>query len=701
MSVRVPISADASSAVNAVDRLSQALRKAGMDAKQLSKIDLGNMGQKKLSQQIGIIDQNFSDIKQHARGETGSALRKGGYSSFWDWDKNHTRQYPNPREAAAHYRIVSRAAMRGTAFEAPLNESGGGGGGGEVGAGAHIRRGGASLLSAGSGFLKKALGLAGLGGVAVLATKSIRMAQTEAETLDPLQRALGTTTDSFLRFRANLEHATRGLAVNSIEMVKFTSSYARLSAAQSQSAAISGARTAIGFGRSFGLAPEESGSLFGRARFMAGPHGPDARRLALIFAETISSSHMFSQSSQVMSSMLGYIQSSERTNPDFPNIVGFGKLFSAMNRSDHPGLRGEMGAALIGRMNQSVIQGGGAGPAGQNFLYQALNQHGRTLGPFQTRMLEEGGLFATRKQIFGMTGPGSKETNFENIKHFFKRMFPGAPSAQEYDAVGRLFGISALSAKDLLGLKSTHFSALGDMLKKYKINLKNVNPTGIEELSKIATDSPKQLEAMKSKYLKAGDLSSTDRNSLKHALTPDNMRKALAGVASHSGRTNTVGYQTLQSIANLDTTLTKVGHQLVKPMNKIRDSAAGILKYLVPNTAAQKTVYKMTHDPIGAIKEAAVTDWGYGSALGAEINHSVVDLLHYVWTHGPNGSALHAFENHGLIPDAGKRLEEELHKKEITLYTYVSLLPGWKVTTKALRGHVPMPNNVQTSHAGG
>jgi hypothetical protein len=589
--VRIGIQADSAPATQSVEQFTASLRKAGVQAEKVKQA-LNGVSADEFKTSSHQIEQNLKTLRE--RQGANSFLNRGGYNSMEKLTRDADRLVPGDVTAShRRYRSTVSQVLTGTRME-PLGEeipTGRGGGGATVVGGGRggMRRG----ASRGFGMMRRfgglALGLAGVGGAIALAHQAVRGAQEEATGLDSLMRSLKDTSGSFDEFRKQVERSGRGLALTYQESVQLAHQFAHVSSFGNQKQVIEGARVGEGFARGFGLAPAQGvAGIAQGARLGIGRYTP--RQLSRIFADAIAASGLHSRAGEVMQHAAQFMASSERMMVRSPNIRAYSNLFASLNKAateqGMPGLRGPGAASLIQSMDAAFRRGGGAGIAGQNFIWQALNQHGPRLDPYQVQLQQQGGLFATREDIFGADsllgkGAGANKTNYENVMEEMNRRFGKDNTARKDVAFGNLFGISGLQSRALLSLKNVDAGkSTLNLMHNAGINLKNVKATGITEIAKIANMSGwDALEKERSKYLGPGSqIGEQDKEVLQGVAYGDKegLKKALARVAAHSGMYQTTGYRTLSSMTDLKNAVTKEGDALLKPLIDIRNVVAGI-----------------------------------------------------------------------------------------------------------------------------
>jgi len=595
MSVKIPISADASQAVSAFNQIGSAIRKAGQEGRQFSELDLSHNELKPFAEDIKRLQSNFEELKKVGRGETAAAVRAGKYPDFMAWTKGYERQFPSEKQRQGHVNAVSNYLTQGTRWQPqpPANEpppkQGGGGFGG--------------LPIPGMGkMLGIGLGLAGIGKITSMLSQGIAGAQDEAMTLDVFKRQLNDTSTEFDGMRSALRDASEGLELTYNETVKLAQSFAKASAVTDPQRINEEIKTSTGFARSFGLDEKQVTPLFGKSRWLGmTDKNTSTKEMAVMFADAIASGNMWSKADEVMNAIVGWVDQVENVMVDAPNVQAYAAFSSNMNASNRPGLQGQSGTALIAQMDNAIRKNGNAGDAGRNFIWRALSKEGQ-LSPFQMQFLLEEGMFGNRKNAFEKVAPelaypagesqgenkqgenkqGEKsprkkdqgKTNFENIKTMLDQEYTNP--FQKWDAMGRLLGISMHQASALDQLQPGQYGKLGKMLERYQIEPQAVNASAFQGLADVALADDQKLVSLRDDVLKRDDLTKAQRQTLTDAKPGDDLRKSLAMTLADVGREKTQGTETKQAVVDLKNELIKTGELLVTPINRIKELVANI-----------------------------------------------------------------------------------------------------------------------------
>lgn len=437
-----------------------------------------------------------------------------------------------------------------------------------------------NLPSVGS-LMRMALSMAGVGGAVALASNAIDGAQEEAVGVDTLQRTLNDLGMDFESLRNATREAGDGLLTTYQETVKLASQFAKISNINRSDELMEQVRTATGFSRSFGLEPESSNPVFAQMRWLGvtGERGMDEKELATLFADAIASGGMWGKADEVIRAIARWTEGAERVSVLTPNVAGYAGLQAQMNASSMPGLHGAAGEALIAQIDAAIRRGGAFGEAGQNFMWRSMIRPG-SIDPFQMKYLQEGGAFASRASEFGRLDkryagflPGNSRngrTNFELVKTELDHYYQGKSPFMKWDAMSNLLGISMHQSMALDNLPRTNFGALGKLLGRNRIDLKDLNPTGIKDLAQIASADTHGLETIRASFLKRGNITPDDVSRLQ-SQSGEGLRGALADVAARLGRDKNIGTESLQATKDMKNALTSLGDNLLPLTTEIKE----------------------------------------------------------------------------------------------------------------------------------
>lgn len=412
-------------------------------------------------------------------------------------------------------------------------------------------------------------GVAGfIGGIAALTVgkaisavmAKIGAAQQESIGYDTLKRNLGDVNVSFGVLKDSLRETARGLDMTFDESLKLGSQFTKLSGLTGDGKSLGEeVNTSGGFARSYGLDPAESTAFMAQMRLnKVTSNVDDSRRTALMISEAIGKSGAFSKVDEVLQAISGFASMQTRNGLSAANVSGYTGMLSGLMGSGIAGLDPASAGALLNRANSTIAGGGGAGEAGQNFLYSSL---GSTLGlnPIQAAMLREQGLFGTGKGTFGKgslyeryagqngleipDAANSETTNLELIMEKIRQTSSGNKML-DLNRLGNLMGVNTNQAMALSSIDPKHLGALAGRLSKAGVDLKDVNYTGLSKMGQIEGNS---------------SLSEDQKN-------------AMVAQAAKDGQEKTEGSETRRTIAGVERAVQAAASLTIPVLNGIRDA---------------------------------------------------------------------------------------------------------------------------------
>lgn len=588
MTVRIPISADAGNVTTALDRIREAIRRAGQEGRDFAKLDLSHPELKDFAADLRRIQDQVERLTREARGATAAAARNVAQASGYDgrngspfapggmFDPTRWQQH-RPDDWQRHYVNAGRYVLGGTSFApappAPPINLPNAGQAAQQGSSLLASAGGSAMSGAASlmrGFLPAMLAMAGLSAVGNMVGQGVQQAGSEAIANDRLLRNLRDLNTDFDLLRNSVRDTTAGLGLTYEEAQNLAASWTTLANATDANSVTSGVRLGAGFARGYGMDPGAATAGFARAAFL----GEDPRRFAGILADAISSSGMTGRPQEVMETLLRFQESNARRLGAANGTELFAGAYATLSSSGIPGLRGAGAEALLGQVNQAVMAGGGAGDASQFLTWRALSRHGNT-DVFQQQYALAGGMFGGVNG--GAAGPGNA-TIFEAMNAEVQRLYPGQADGQRYrryHALGRHFGISPRQAEALeSALGSGGFGALGGALSGAGISIGDLNPTAIRDAAEIAAPGA---DLARWRTTITGRLGADDPNRARLAgLEGEDLRRALLQVVAVTGRGETQGSQVEQSMADFSNALTRTGTGLLPILTDMRDALSAL-----------------------------------------------------------------------------------------------------------------------------
>jgi flagellum-specific peptidoglycan hydrolase FlgJ len=446
-------------------------------------------------------------------------------------------------------------------------------------------------------------GLMGLfGGLAALAVgKGIGAIKDKADAAgqegigyDTIKRTLGDVNVSFSLLRESLRAASYDIDTTFEQTQKLGTDFAKLSGVTRDQYKTIAEEVKVGggFGRSFGMDPEQSNAFFAQMRqFRVTENVNDSRRLALMIGEAVGKSGQFGKMDEVLQAISGFAATQTRSSLAGANVEGYAGQLAGFMSSRTPGLDAQGAAALLGRVNGAIAGGGAIGEAGQNYLYSALGKK-YGLDPVQTALLQQQGAFGTGRTAFGSGSlyaqfsrkfggsvPGaaasSDETNISTILAKIQRDYASNPSLM-LNATARLLGVNENQAMALHTIAPQSLGGITGRMGRLGLDMGSLSATGISALANIETGDRTTLLGQAAALRKSRKPLSVEENArLNDAIdsgSTEKLRDILTELTYSREQEQTEGSKTRESIQGVDKRIQELATHLVGPMNDMRNA---------------------------------------------------------------------------------------------------------------------------------
>ncbi len=593
MTVRIPVSADASSVLTAFDQIRAAIRRAGQEGKSFSDIDLSHP---ELADLAGDIKKLHSQYQMLSRLPGNTLKRRLTSTQQGDqapWDVDYRKLYSDENQSKkllAQLRgyILPGTRWQGGGHPGPLPPPGAGQP--PVGGSDALRRfGGIPDVPVVGKLVKAGAALAGLGGAFSMISGGVRDTQQLAIGTDTLMRRMSALDEEFDVLRDKTRGVGKDFGLLTGESLRLAKEYSRSSGIAASDLVTEQSRGAIGFARGFGMDPGQVTQQFGQMAFkgVTGPGGQMSQKeFALLLGSTISKGDMWAKSEDVLSSIGGYVErmtSSTLRTPDIAEFANIRAEMYAMGQEGYAGLRGQAGDNILSTLDSSLKRPG-MGEAGQFFMMRALGQGG-ALDPAQIRYLSERGIFARSNEVFGDKGLSNK-TNLSSILDQINQEGKNLPNEYwKYEALSNLTGLETPQSEAVFKLyermKGAGISNLQTSLEDSGVDIKDLNLSGLNEVIKIMGSTPEQLKkAYKTDKWADRELTEEQRKTLDESLVTedyDTLKQTMLNIAAKQGMTRTQGTETLQAMADIQNALEEVSDRLLDPLNTMKGGVAALV----------------------------------------------------------------------------------------------------------------------------
>lgn len=634
--IQIPVSADFNSqdTEREVQRLTAQLNKLGLAMGQLNKQKFNPVDRGTLDDMRRIEAQFQSLLK--INGTLRSRLKATGQENVPFADVNWNRAYSDSNQRARTLRGIYDYSTAGTTFAdrfmAPSQPGGGGGGrrpptpmeepgmdpasfpghrivdAGLRGAGpvgnvvaSSLSSGLRGGLLAGAGAMIGGLGVLGaFKGVSAVMDK-VGSAETESVGYDTLKRTLGDVNVQFDVLRSTLRQAAYSLQTTFDETQKLGTEFAKIANLGSGGARGLAGEVGVGGGlsRAFGLSLGAGVGVLGTGRQFGVTSDLDgSRRLALMIGEAVGRVG-FAKADEVLAAVQQFTSMQARASMSAPNISGYLGALSGLAGSGRPGLDASGSAALLGRVNATIMAGGGAGEAGLNFM---LANVGRPLGlnPIQTKIrLQQGafgnsmgGLYGDFSAKFGGgRGPsGEGGTNLEMIMSGLKRSYGAMGPDFLAAAASQLLGVSETQAMALMTHGPATMGGIAGRLRAGGIPMSSLSSTAFGALAAIQSGDGNELAAQAGSLRGrrgAGALSQSERARLDAAMGGSDIeaqKQVLTELTATREQEVTEGTQVRASIAGVENQIQEFATKLIPISITARDALIALATALAPES---------------------------------------------------------------------------------------------------------------------
>jgi len=241
-------------------------------------------------------------------------------------------------------------------------------------------------------------------------------------------------------------------------------------------------------------------------------------------------------------------------------------------------------ASMLGRMNAALSAGGAKGEASQFFTSMVANRMG--LDPLQMQVLREGGMFATKDQMFGFdrngkaspymaymgqTGPTGSSTFYDETRKLIEEKYAGNSESQKLLRANAFANHTGLNMNQAMAALSLKPNEMGE-LQKYAGDMKGMNASGLLNLSKAVTGTDDDRKALADQFRGRSDVSQKDKEELEKAMkgSAEDQKSVLAKLSAQYEQERTQGQEIRDSRAALDNIKTKMADYAVPALLDIR-----------------------------------------------------------------------------------------------------------------------------------
>lgn len=607
MATKISIGVDAQLDTAGVEQKINAL---GNKVAQANKVQFNPVSVKSIDQ-VAQLEKQFQQLLK-VHGELNRRVKSTGQTGKGFAGTDFDQLFPDPNVRSRQMRKIMEYTLGAGTFSNHAAVPGGGspgpgipphparpGGGGSAVGGVAMQATQAGLRAAGpvggvaagalgtgmsAGFGAGLMGL--LGGMLALGVgklvsgvmEKVDQAENNSVALDKLKRTLGDVNVSFEGLKAVVNGGAENLKITYAEAGKLATQFAKLGnmRADQYGSIADEMGVGVGLARSFGLDPEQGVGVMGQVRGVGVTRDTqDSKRFALLIGETIAKSDAFAQADEVIGALGSFAVSQTRNNMGAANVAGYAGAYSGLVGSGIAGLDPSGASSLLGRINASLSAGGAKGEASQYFT--GMVGVGMGLNPYQTKMLREGGAFATNDSMFGegsayarykgRTGPKGGATFMQKSMDQLRKQY-GEGSDELADATSNHLGIGINQAMALLSVKPNQMGGMA----KYA-DLTTLSGSGIGNLSKALYGSDADRRGVADSMYRREDVTADEKGRIKTAMDSgdvETQRRVLAEIVATRDQEQTQGKDIRDSKNALDNIKTSIADKLVPYFNEAR-----------------------------------------------------------------------------------------------------------------------------------
>lgn len=568
MSVNIPISANASAAVAALNDIREAVRRSGQEMKALADIDLSHPELANVTAELARMQQQVEEMQRLSKGRAPNAVRNlnqigaAGGTGFnpvgnqANQDDLWERLFPDPAERTRVRTQAVNHAVRNTPLAPPPPPPPGGG---AAPAAPSPALGVLDMLKGPAGIM---LGLAGVGSIAGMISSGFGRATEESGSNDQLMRRTSDLGTDFDHLREKVRAASDGTGLLHGTMQKLTLDYGRVTGTgqgdDDAKRVQFGAKLARGFGA-------DAATVVG-LQSRADASGVSPRELAKLITDAAGQGQMSGNIEGAMSAIVRWTESSTRSGVGQHSAAEFTKLYTGMTGSGNTGLR-QNAEGIISTMDAAAKAGGGGGRASEAVTYRAFAANG-THDVFEQARLQEKGMFGNTRSN------GTGETIYDAVNKQIDRLYPGASRERLYSARGRHWGTGAEVQKQLdenLERGPGGMDRMAKLLKDAGINQTKIEGSAYGELAKLSR-SDADLQGMRTKMLapNSGYGITTEQGTRLTNASGEELRNEIARVLAANGgqKTEATNYQ--DASAKMTNAITETMTRLIEPVTMIK-----------------------------------------------------------------------------------------------------------------------------------
>lgn len=493
-------------------------------------------------------------------------------------------------------------------------------------AGSGIGAGAGMLLGGPIGAVVGAFASRALGGLGSGIDSQIGSVGEEGSIYTDLRRSLGATSVDFDMLRGSVRHLTDGLGLAYGESAKLAKEFAHTANLNADNGMTVGREVsgAVGFGRGYGVSPEQSVSFMASMRQLGVTSNEQGnRKLALQIAESVKNGGTTAKMDEVLNAVQGYVQNSTRQSLTGSDPAAFASFLASMTGSSLNGIKGNplASAAIMGQADSSMRQGGGFGEASKNFSLGLWQRNMQGFTALDQDYMNEQGAFGSIEKAFGSdsaaykfaqergdTGKlrqydqwvaGNKGKSVMDMQMSMLEKEYGGNTDMFRQSIQSHFGVGAGQASALYQAWKNNKSlgGLESQLKDAGIDTNKMDTKQIASLAELTTADRSGLnkQADRLKDLKGSRaLSDTEKEMLSTAKGQDDetLRKAILQLSATHDALGDTGEQQRQLQVDMNRAMQELATKLIPLTLTIKDGIVELVRWASPKSDFVKSADK-------------------------------------------------------------------------------------------------------------
>ena len=470
-----------------------------------------------------------------------------------------------------------------------------------------------------------------LGGIGGSMDSNINKVGDEGSTYTDLRQSLGATKVDFEMLRGSVRHASDGMGLAYNEAAKLAKEFAHTAGMKGDESKTLGqeVRSAVGFGRSYGIDPGQSTQFMANMRHLGVAGGErDQKRLAMLIGESVSKGGTSGKMDEVLSAVQTYTQMATRASLSSADVGAYASFMSSMTGLSMAGMKGSPGAAAgaMGAADSALRQGGAFGDASKSFSLGIYQRQLKGFTAYDLDYMNEQGAFGSIDKAFGKDSAAYKlaesrgdKTKMAQYDDWASQGKGKTVMSMQMDALSKQFGGNTdefrLAIQSHFGVSASQASALyqahqndrglGGLEKTLKdagVDVGSMNSKQIASLAELAVGG-KGAISTQAKKLRTMKLSKEDAGLLNSADTDDKLRQTVLKLSAKYDTMGDAGEQQRKVQADMSNAVQEMATKLVPATIAIKDGIVELVRKFAGDSAFVK---QMDREKLAESAKAAI-----------------------------------------------------------------------------------------------